>query len=281
MNYNELVRIEDIVKAYQDFLGNEFKVCLEKSLNVEENRVPIILYVTRMPYKINNIDSETLQIGISSYVECENETNYLEQIKRISKIIGFNVISFTSQKRTYKMYSYIDFSRPLTDPVVDSGKFMQQLNLSGTCLVQGVNGALIGNEVTTKLVFNPLANDGSLIEGQIQVLDSTTQLVKVAESAQMANELVAKGINRSQLHSYSYTILILKNKICERIFKGIKGIEPFALNERVDLKESYPAMTDDSFSLIKNCVLTDAQLAINAGSFVTATITLQERLNLG
>ncbi|MDD3862266.1 MAG: hypothetical protein PHV79_00205 [Clostridia bacterium] len=276
---NQLVKLEDLAKAYETLLGAEFAVHVDSMVNVDENKIPIIMYATRMPYKIPNIDTETLQMGFSAYISCENKEAYAEKITRISRLLGYNKGTLSSNGNTYTYYSFLDFSRPLTDPVVDSGEFMQSLVLSGTCLISGAQGALVGNDVITELVFNP-TNIETRLEGQVEVLTASCALVKDTESPQMANAVIGKSFNKTQLYSYSYQLLVLKNAIGERLLKGARNILPFGINERIDLKETFPAFTGESFNTTNQCVFTGIQLDRNAGAFTTATITLQDKLEL-
>lgn len=279
MRENELVKLEDLARAYEDLLGSEFAVYVDSMVNVDEDKIPIVMYATRMPYKIPNIDTETLQMGFSAYISCENKEAYAEKITRISRLLGYNKGTLTSNGNTYTYYSFLDFSRPLTDPVVDSGEFMQSLVLSGTCLISGAQGALVGNDVKTELIFNP-ADEENRLEGQVEVLSASCALVKDTESPQMANAIIGKSFNKTQLYSYSYTLLVLKNTIGERLVKGARNILPFAINERIDLKETFPAFTGESFNTTNQCVFTGIQLDRNAGAFTTITITLQDKLEL-
>lgn len=279
MRENELVKLEDLARAYEDLLGSEFAVYVDSMVNVDEDKIPIVMYATRMPYKIPNIDTETLQMGFSAYISCENKEAYAEKITRISRLLGYNKGTLTSNGNTYTYYSFLDFSRPLTDPVVDSGEFMQSLVLSGTCLISGAQGALVGNDVKTELIFNP-ADEENRLEGQVEVLSASCALVKDTESPQMANAIIGKSFNKTQLYSYSYTLLVLKNTIGERLVKGARNILPFSINERIDLKETFPAFTGESFNTTNQCVFTGIQLDRNAGAFTTITITLQDKLEL-
>lgn len=279
MERRELIKLEDIANAYQGILGNEFKVYVDSMLDVDETKIPIVMYATRMPYKLENIDTENLQIGFSAYVECGNIDCYLDIITKISKLLGFNKTSFESNNKIYKMYSFIDFSRPLTDPVVDSGKFMQSLTLSGSCLICGPSGAIIGNDIETYLIINP-GDELKKIEGKVEVLTDITNIVYSPESPQLANEDVARAYNTSQVYSYTYTILILNDKIGERLLKAVKNYEPFELNERIDVKEVFPLMNGDSFEVTKRLCLTGLTLTRNAGAFMTMQLSMQDMLDI-
>ena len=276
---NQLIELKDLANAYSTLIGKAFEIKVNVETNVDPLRPSAIMFATRQPYKISNIKAESLQVALRFYVCCELEEDYNETIKILSQLVGLNKGSFVSNEKNFKYFSYLDFARPLGDPEVNSGKFFQTLELMGTCLVtQTKGGVLIANELSTNIVFNPDANNE--LSGEIEVLSSTTALVKAQESPQMANAVVGKAINLTQTFSYSYTILILKNSICERIVKALENIEPIGVNELIKIIDKYPAFTDKALESIKNVTLTGGQINRNAGTFVTAQLSFQDKLEI-
>ena len=96
----------------------------------------------------------------------------------------------------------------------------------------------------------------------------------------MSNQTVAKAFNNAQAYTYSYTILMLKNRVCERLLKAIKNIEPFGLNEEIQIVETYPSFTSVNIEDRKSVVVTGASLDRQAGAFVSFTITFQDKLEI-
>lgn len=277
----ELVRLEDLAAVYQKIIENRFTVKVNANLEIENTRENAVMFATRQPYKISNCKAESLQIVLHFYTSCEDLDTYNDTIQKLSQLTGLNKGSFTSNNKVYKYYSFLDFTRPLGDPVVDTGEFYQALELMGTCLVtQEEGGVLIGNEVETKIKLD--IGKATEFEEKIEVLSSNISLVKTPESPQMANAVVAQTFNGTQAYTYSYSILMMKNKVCERLLKAIKNIEPFGLNEQIIITESYPSFSNDNKSIVdeKSLVLTGADLSRNAGAFTTATLTFQDRLDI-
>lgn len=273
----ELVRLEDLAKEYQKIIGNRFDIELNVNLNIDDERENGIMLATRQPYKISNIKAESLQIVLRFYTCCEYKNAYDDTIQILSQLAGLNKGTFESNGKTYRYYSFLDFTRPLGDPVVDTGKFYQALELMGTCLVtQTQGGVLVGNEIETDIIFGK--DTENELRGKIEVLSASSNLVKTQEAPQMANSTIAKAFNNTQAYSYSYTILLMKNEICEKILKIIENIEPLEMNEKVIVIDHYPAFTTDKIDKERTVVMTGGSIDRNAGAFVTATLTFQDLL---
>lgn len=276
----QLIRLEDLANVYAGITNNYFDVCVNAVTRVDPSKPCGLMLATRQPYKISNIKAESIQVALRFYIECENEDKYNDTLAILNQLVGYNKGTFTSNEKEFRYFSYLDFAKPLGDPEVNSGKFYQTVELMGTCLVtQQAGGVLISNEVETEICFKP-GTDNEL-SGKIEVLSSTSALVKAQESPQMANAVVGKTINTTQLFSYSYTILVLKNAISERIIKALTNVEPLGVNEKIKITDKYPAFTDKAFSVERNVVLTGGQINLNAGAFANAQITLQDRLDIG
>lgn len=276
---NQLIRLEDLAKVYSSIIDNVFDIKINACVEPDTIRPSALMFATRQPYKLSNIKAESLQVALRFYVECEHEQIYNDLIQKLSMLAGLNKGKFTSNEKTFRYFSFLDFARPLSEPEVNSGKFYQTLEFMGSCLVtQCEGGVLIGNEVSTEIYFNVgLDNE---FGGGLEVLSATSALVKAQESPQMANSKIGKTINTTQLASYSYTILMLKDKVCERILKALEYIEPLGVNETIKVVDKYPPFTDKELKTEKIVVLTGGQVDRNAGAFVTAQISLQDKLEI-
>lgn len=276
---NQLIRLEDLAKVYSSIIDNVFDIKINACVEPDTIRPSALMFATRQPYKLSNIKAESLQVALRFYVECEHEQIYNDLIQKLSMLAGLNKGKFTSNEKMFRFFSFLDFARPLSEPEVNSGKFYQTLEFMGSCLVtQCEGGVLIGNEVSTEIYFNVgLDNE---FGGGLEVLSATSALVKAQESPQMANSKIGKTINTTQLASYSYTILMLKDKVCERILKALEYIEPLGVNETIKVVDTYPPFTDKELKTEKIVVLTGGQVDRNAGAFVTAQISLQDKLEI-
>lgn len=275
----QLIRLEDLANVYAGIINNYFDVCVNAVTRVDPLKPCGLMLATRQPYKISNIKAESIQVALRFYVECEDESKYNDTIATLNQLVGYNKGVFKSNEKDFKYFSYLDFAKPLSEPEVNSGKFYQTVELMGTCLItQQAGGVLVSNEVETEICFKP--DTDNELSGKIEVLSSTSALVKAQESPQMANAVVGKTINTTQLFSYSYTILVLKNAISERIIKALTNVEPLGVNEKIKITDKYPAFTDKPFSVERNVVLTGGQINLNAGAFANAQITLQDRLDI-
>lgn len=279
---NEMVRLEDLAKAYSKILNDYYDLSVDFNLNIDRNKSAGFMRATRQPYKISNIKSESINVVLRFYICCENKERYLDEIALITQLCGLNKMDFKSNENEYKAYSFLDFAEPLNDPQISMGKWYTTVELRGTVLcTQKVGGVLIGNEIETEITFHQ--GEENEVSGKFEVLSASYSLTKTQESPQMVNSTVAKSFNTTQAYSYVYTVLILKNKLCEKIFKIIRGIEPLQLNEKVVIKEKFPSFSENETENIvtsKDLIMIDGNMDRNAGAFVTATLSFQEKLNI-
>lgn len=275
----EFVKLEDLAQVYQKIIGNRFSIRVNANFDLSDNRECGIMLATRQPYKIENIKAESIQVVLRFYTCCEDYDVYNSTIQQLGQLSGYNKGLFTSNGKEYKYNSFLDFTSPVNEPIVDTGEFCQVLEIMGTCLVtQTEGGALVGNEVETRIRVD--IGKESEFEDVIEVLSANTSLTKAQEAPQMSNKKTAKVFNSSQVYSFSYSILILKNRICERLIKALRGKEPFGLNEEIQITEIWPTFTSEPMTDTKRLVLTNGNLGRNAGAFCTAELTFQEKLEI-
>ena len=275
------LRVEDLAVKFQDLLGENYRVSVNCDINPSADKVQVVLYPSRKPYKIEGINSEVIEIYVELYMPVLIQETKEQILAQVNKALnGYRKGKIISNGEEFKFFSFLDFIRPLQAPVVDTGTMMQLIALTGSVLITGQNGALVGNEVETSFIFNPEKPEERL-EGKVEVLSSSFSLVKEPESPQMASSKVAKAFNKTQVYSYSFTLLLLKDEIGERMLKGVRNILPFELNERVDIKEVYPPFKGvDNLEIENQCVITGCQMDRNAGAFTTVNFTFQDKLDL-
>lgn len=271
-----LVDLEDLAKGYQSLLDNRLVVVIDQQIDTKETRIPVVMHATRRPYKIEDIDSEAIEISFGSYICCDQNV-YQENINLLSKLLGYKKFTFESKGRTYKAFSFLDFDRPFGDPVVDSGKFMRTITLTGSVMISGQTGALLSNEIETYITFNK--DKPNELTGKLEVLQAVDTLTTVPETAQMSNEITGKSFNSTQAQTKEYSVLLLNDEISKRLYKAVKGIEPFELNEKICVEE-FLTILGDRLSSNKDCVLNSLQLERSAGSFLVLKITLNERMRI-
>lgn len=270
---NGYVDLESLGNAFQQIVGNKFKLAVNNSVDLEEQRYPLVMYATRNPYKIDNINSETLDLAFETRIEVNTQEEMFDAIAALNRLIGLNKGEIVEGGHTFRFYSQLDFSRPLTPPEVDEAQFVQNLYITGSCLIARDDGALIGNEVSVNLTFNR-GTEGE-ISSDIEVLEARTNLICDAKSPQMANTDQASSISGSIGYNYVYTALIMKkNSAHLRLLKALLGKEPLGLNEEVYLTETWP-----EFEFEQSCILTEGAVVKNRGAFVIVEFTLNKRLD--
>lgn len=276
---NEMFNMEDLARVYQNLLGDKYySIDVNCNLSLDGNAVQGIMKPYRRPFKLENIHAETIEVSFEFYISVRKVDKKLDELKTLSKICGYQKGSFTSCNKTFNYHSFLDFATPASSPIVDYGDYTQCICIVGTCLVSASNGALVSNEIKTYLTINP--NTENELTGQLEVLSFSYGVAKITESPQMANQEFAKGYNKSQSYTYNYTVLVMKNKICERLVKASRNIEPFGLNEVVKIKDIYPQFTTEEFSAETECIVTNCAFSGSAGAFATIEFSLQDALVL-
>ena len=238
---DELIRHEDLAAEYQRIIGNRSVIHLNAAVDVEEEREQGYIIATRQPYKIPNIKAESITITLRFYVECEYREEYNDAIRTLTTLIGFRRGQLSSNDRNFRYFSFLDFAAPLDEPAVDEGVFRQSLEMRGTVLVTQIDGgAIVGNEVETIFCYN---ENGNNVYGDLMVLSEVTTLEKTTEAPQMSNKATAEAFNNTQFYTTTYTILLIRDKISERLYKALRGISPFGLNEAVGIISRSPEFT--------------------------------------
>lgn len=280
MNLQESYRIEDLAKVYENILGSPYySIDVYSNLKIDGAAIQGIIKPYRRPYKLSNIKAETVELIFEFYISVRKKQDKLDELSTLSKICGLRKGTFTSNGKSYTYHSFLDFASPANSPIADFGDYTQVVVITGTCLVSEADGgALVSNEIKTELIINP--GKENEISGEIEVLSMGFGNTKTSESPQLINKTAACTFNRSQNYNYTYTIIVQKNKIGERLIKAARNIEPFALNEIVKIKDKFPVFSEESFTVTTECVVLDCSYSGMAGAFGTITLTLHDALTL-
>lgn len=279
MNLQESYKIEDLAKVYENILGSPYySIDVYSNLKIDGAAIQGIIKPYRRPYKLSNIKAETVELIFEFYISVRKKQDKLDELSTLSKICGLRKGTFTSNGKSYTYHSFLDFASPANSPIADFGDYTQVVVITGTCLVSEADGgALVSNEIKTKLTFN--AGTDKEISDFVEILNVQYGDTKQTESPILANQNTAKSFNRAQNSSFAYTILLQKNKVGKRLLKAARKIEPFALNEIVKVTDYYPAFdTDGPFSNSNNCIVAGCDFVGQAGAFATVTLTLQDAL---
>lgn len=279
MTLNNSYNMEDLAKVFQNILGdNHYSIDVYSNLNIEGNVVQGLMKPYRRPFKLSNIKAETVELTFEFYISVRKLQAKLDELATISKICGFRKGTFTSKGKTFNYHSFLDFATPANAPVTDFGDYTQVVVVTGTCLVAEPNGAMVSNDIRTTLTINPdTANE---LSGELEVLTYSFGPTNSPESPQMANSIVAQTFNKTQSYNYTYTILVLKNAISERLIKAARNIQPFGLNENVRIKDTFPAFTDEPFEVENNCVVVECAFVGQAGAFATIQLSLHDAISI-
>lgn len=279
MALNNSYNMEDLAKVFQNILGdNHYSIDVYSNLNIDGNVVQGLMKPYRRPFKLSNIKAETVELTFEFYISVRKLQNKLDELATISKICGLRKGTFTSNGKTFNYHSFLDFATPANAPVTDFGDYTQVVVVNGTCLVAEPNGAMVSNDIRTTLTINPDTDDE--LSGELEVLTYSFGPINSTESPQMANSIVAQAFNKTQSYNYTYTILVLKNTINERLVKAARNIQPFGLNENVRIKDAFPAFANEPFEVKNDCVVVGCAFVGQAGAFATIQLSLQDAISI-
>lgn len=279
MSLENSFNMEDLAKVYEQILSDKhFNVDVYSNLSNNDNYVQGIMKPYRRPFKLKNIKAETVELTFEFFIKITKKQDKLDELKTISKICGYLTKEFASNGKNYKIHSFLDFANPPSSPVIGMGEFTQCIVVTGTCLVSEPSGALVSNELKTEITFNKgLENQ---INGFVEVLAHGFGPTTTPESTHMLNNDIASSYNKNQVYTFTYSILVLKNKVCERLVKAARQIQPLKLNESIFVKDYFPAFDNEPFEIENECIAVGCSFSGVAGAFATIELVLHNKLNL-
>lgn len=267
MNY----RIEKIAEFFVNKLGaNHFNLDVNCNLNLDGDIVQGIMFATRRPFKINNINAESIELNFEWYVSVKNTTAKLDVLNTLSRITGALSGYFNDGGVDYTINTFIDFGRPTTAPVVDMGDYTQVVLMSGTCLItNSISGALISNDVITE-IYDKNPGSENAVGGPVAVLSANTVLTKVVASPQKLNKNKATTYCSTQQVTTTLSILYLKNQIDNKLLEHINLYNDESANKTYYLRRQFP-----TYTILREVKLIQGSITENAGAFLQYEIVLQ------
>lgn len=270
-----MIDLIDLKYIYENLLGGDpenphigdVNIEINNDLNTKHYKMQAILYPERQPYKLANIDSEAFTLSFNFYCDISSSLKKTDALEIVNRIIGYKAGTYIKDEKQYKFYSYLDLSRPMSDPMIDNSYYTQILSVTGTLLVRdAATGAIVGNDVETSVEFL----DGT--KGQLTVLEATCQSASTGTTIAVVNSEVGKTANANGSNTYVYKVLAMRDTVSVKLQKAATGHTRLGINETVILTEVYP-----DFTVTKECIIISTVIRHFAGAFAEIDLTLQEK----
>ncbi len=269
----DLIELKWVSMAINEMLGPKFRVSTQSKVKIEsDGRTEVVLFADRIPFAVDGIGSETLNISLEIYAKVNNNTERDEVLAGLNAVIGHKDGTITTDEgKTYNFASFLEFIiKPSGPPVVDTGQFMHMLNITGTMLVSDAeHGAIIANHVFTKLTVNM---NGEEISGFIPTLRVDANLNFASESVATGNKNTLDVMHNARSVTREISAILLNRPLDMVIVRAITQVtDGFELNEVVTIERIYPA-----FTIKSRCKLLTGTLTESAGAYITYTLGFQD-----
>lgn len=273
-----MIELQNLAKSFETLLGsNDFHVYWDAMTEPERDSkiTPCTLQASRVPFALNNLDAETLNIKLTFDLLLIPTTERDRKAKIIrEKLLGWvklDVIQLETEmdgdtyEKTYTCDAFFSQMPPLADPRPDTGIIIQQVTMQGTMLVSSnTSGMLTANRVDTYIddfKMNVLGYGATVGKGAENVLNLSAGATR-AEMLSLTNSNV-----------FAFTLLFansLKDKEFISILEG--GEEKDGINTTYKVQRTYP----DGTTYTNVCKLVDGTLNHQAGAFLYYTLTFQK-----
>ena len=150
------IDIKYIARAFNYALGEGFLV-YEKGgkTEISDGKTECTITAQRRPFAVNGVDSETMSLTLTFYVDISDKVARSAVISRIVALTGFKTYTFNVDNKEYSMATYLNYEGGGA-PLVDSSRFRQDVTLAGDILVTSVNSG--GVFATDNVMFMRLSD---------------------------------------------------------------------------------------------------------------------------
>lgn len=284
-----MIEIRALAKYFEEHLGTQDYVIEPSSFEFlqddDDKRTPGTLQVNRIPFAIEGVDCETMNIVLALAPVINTTLQKDKVMSDVKKLLGYvsgvviqnyeDTNGNIKDTVTYKVKSFLELTRPINPPSLGAD-MRTEYTLQGSLLVSKVgSGALMSNDVET-YIYDRNPSQGGAVGGGVAVLACMTDLNKTVDAPMKVNTYKAVPNTLAQSTSYGLQLLYLGSPIEKILIQHINllGTE-YALNRTYWLKRVIPT-TDSTVEVLKEVQLVAGKLTEQAGAFAQYSITLQE-----
>ncbi len=264
------IDIKYIARAFNYALGEGFLV-YEKGgkTEISDGKTECTITAQRRPFAVNGVDSETMSLTLTFYVDISDKVARSAVISRIVALTGFKTYTFNVDNKEYSMATYLNYEGGGA-PLVDSSRFRQDVTLAGDILVTSVNSG--GVFATDNVMFMRLSTDAE--KTYIPATEIKTQLCYQSETSTTGNGITPEIIHTAQTSILQITAIFLKRDIDRTLYKWCalaeNSIDNYVYLTRVFADEEIP---EKKYKVISGVVIEPA------GAFCSYQLNLQEVKN--
>ena len=275
---------EDALAAYfNEVLGATFVVkadCIP--IPLQDDRTACTLHITRVPFAIADVRSETLTVSLNFRIRCSPDSERKKALAEMRRLLGYQrfiiqedttIRTYTvddklkeeTKLKTFNCTSFLEMQQPLGSPEVDSGKKMLDMQITGTMLVTDAQGGgVMSNDVVTyaKIVGS------SLSEVPLPIVYSSTN-----EGYNVENQ-VGTGMEKqvpvplTAQSNLTIQALYLSRDFDKQLMVGLKN----KTLKQLEITEVY----DSDLTVIRIYSVLSFSEAKQAGAYMQYTLELQE-----
>lgn len=260
-----MIELQYLATEYNKLLGtSDFLVYLNTNKTPDDTNPKTIctLVGTRLPFAIADADAETINVTITCDLIVSDTETRDRRLAMIKDILGWRSFQIrTPEGETYNCDSFLE-QQPPTLPRVDTGVMIQQIVVTGSCLVANkANGAVVSNRIKT-----------FVDDEEITLISATPTIQKgTDDNFNLSGESTLTEMDEiSRSVTAEYTVLYRSKDIDKAFIKRIEGIED-ALDQVYTVKRVYP-----DFEFTQNMKMTGGSIVEQAGSYLLYRINLQK-----
>ena len=260
-----MIELQYLATEFNKLLGtSDFLVYLNTNKTPDDTNPKTIctLVGTRLPFAIADADAETINVTITcDLIVSDTETRDM-RLSMIKGILGWQSFQITTPEgETYNCDSFLEQQPPLS-PRVDSGIMIQQIVVTGTCLVaNATSGAIVSNRVNTFIDDEEI----TLVSGTPSLQKGTDDNFNLSGTSTLTEmDEISRAVTAE------YTVLYRGKDIDNAFIKIIEG-NTASLNQIYTVRRVYPG-----FEVEKSMKLTGGSIVHQAGAYLIYRINLQQ-----
>ena len=259
-----MIELQYLATEYNKLLGtSDFLVFLNTNkIPDDANPKTICTFVgLRLPFAIADADAETINVTITCDLIVSDTETRDKRLAMIKDILGWKSFQIvTPEGETYNCDSFLEQQPPLS-PRVDSGIMIQQIVVTGTCLVaNAASGAIVSNRVYTFIDDEEL----TLVSATPAIQKGTDNNFNLSGDSTLTElDEISRAVTAE------YTVLYRGKDVDKAFIKIIEG-ETGTLNQIYTVRRVYPG-----FEIEQAMKLTGGSVIHQAGAYLMYRINLQ------
>ena len=260
-----MIELQYLATEFNKLLGtSDFLVYLNTNKTPDDTNPKTIctLVGTRLPFAIADADAETINVTITCDLIVSDTETRDRRLAMIKGILGWQSFQIkTPEGETYNCDSFLEQQPPLS-PRVDSGVMIQQIVVTGTCLVANASsGTIVSNRVNTFIDDDEI----TLISASPSLQKGTDDNFNLSGAGTLTEmDEISRAVTAE------YTVLYRGKDIDKAFIKIIEG-ETASLNQIYTVRRVYPG-----FEVEKAMKLTGGSIVQQAGAYLFYRINMQQ-----